>query len=167
MNAASENKPLFQIVSHLCALVVAVYFLYAAWGKLGPAEVRQFSVEISNYKILPAAYTNIPAVILPFVEIFGALALIHPATRKAGSILIGGMLLFFIGAVFYAAIIKGLKISCGCTGAGSGTAGWLTIGRNLLLVAGVVLSNKLYRPADNRNAAARFEVDPPLPAAAD
>ncbi|MCB9853476.1 MAG: hypothetical protein H6819_10305 [Phycisphaerales bacterium] len=163
MTATSDNNTLYRIVSHLCALAVAVFFLYAAWGKLGPAESRQFAVEIGNYKILPAAYTNIPAVILPFIEVFGALALIFPATRKAGSLLIGGMLLFFIGAVFYSAIILDLKISCGCTGSGSGAAGWSVIGRNALLFAGVILSNLLYRPAAARAEAAGFEVDPVLP----
>lgn len=160
MTATSDNNTLYRIVSHLCALAVAVFFLYAAWGKLGPAEARQFAVEIGNYKILPAAYANIPAVIMPFIEIFGALALIFPATRKAGSIVIGGMLLFFIGAVFYSAIILGLKISCGCTGDGSTAAGWGVIGRNILLFGGVILSNLLYRPASARAMAAGFEVAP-------
>jgi putative oxidoreductase len=145
-SSPSGNNTLLRVISHVFALAVAVFFLYAAWNKIGPDNARQFAIEIGNYKILASQYTNIPAIILPWVEVFAAIALIFPATRKAGSILIGGMLLFFIGAVFYSAIILGLKISCGCTGAGSGAAGWLTIGRNLLLLTGVVLSNVLCRP---------------------
>lgn len=160
MSSTSNNNTLLRVISHVCAMAVAVYFLYAAWGKIGPAEVRQFAIEIGNYKILPSQYTNIPAIILPWIEILGAIALIVPATRKAGSILIGGMLVFFIGAVFYSAIILGLKISCGCTGAGGAVAGWGVIGRNALLLTGVVLSNYLCRPKSASAVADDFQPEP-------
>ncbi|MCA9256317.1 MAG: hypothetical protein KDA33_11805 [Phycisphaerales bacterium] len=164
MDATSNNRTLLQTISHVCALAVGGYFLYAAWGKIGPDEARQFAIEIGNYKILPVAYTNIPAVIMPFIEVFGALALIYPPTRKAGSIIIGGLLLFFICAVAYSALYLGLKISCGCTGADSGAAGWSTIGRNVVLFAAMFISNALYRPASARAVGAGFEVNPVLPA---
>lgn len=161
MNATTTNDStaLWRIASHLCALAVAVFFIYAAWGKIGPAETRQFAVEIGNYKILDPAFVNIPAIIMPWIEIFAAIALIVPATRKSGAILIGGMLLFFIGAVFYSAIILDLKISCGCTGAGSGKAGWSVIGRNALLLTATVLSVALLRPKLAVAARRGFDVD--------
>lgn len=133
-----------QIFAHLCALAVAAYFLYAAYGKVGYAGTRQFAIEIGNYKILPPAYVNLPAVFMPWWEVAAAIALIVPATRRAGAIIIGGMLLMFIAAVSYSALHLGLKISCGCTGAGSGPAGWLTIGRNALLLAGTIAAVCFY-----------------------
>jgi len=129
-----------QIVAHLCALAVAGYFLYAAVGKIGHDHTRQFAIEIGNYKILPQAYVNLPAVFMPWWEVAAALALIIPATRRSGAIVIGAMLLMFIAAVSYSAFYLGLKISCGCTGDGSSEAGWLTIGRNVLLLAGTFAS---------------------------
>ncbi len=133
------------VVGHLCALVVGGFFIYAAWGKLG--DVYQFSVEISNYKMpwMNERYVNIPAIILPWLEIAAALALILPRTRKGAALVIGGMLLFFMYAVYDAAIVRRLDISCGCTGKNSGPAGWLTIGRNVLLLAGTALSVYLPR----------------------
>lgn len=145
MAESNNSKALLRVISHLCALAVAAYFIYAAWGKIGPANARQFSIQIANYNILAKEYTNIPAVILPWVEMFGAIALIFTCSRKAGSIIVGGLLIFFIGAVFDAAIIHDLEISCGCTGKGSSHAGWNTIQFDLLLFVGVVLSNLLYR----------------------
>ena len=50
------------------------------------------------------------------------------------------MLLLFIAAISYSALYLGLTIECGCTGKGGGKAGWLTIGRNTLLIAGTLLS---------------------------
>lgn len=141
-----------QIVAHLCALVVAAYFLYAAVGKIGHGDARQFAIEISNYKILSPAYVNLPAVFMPWWEVAAAIALIVPATRRAGAVIIGGMLLMFIAAVAYSALYLGLKISCGCTGDGSSQAGWFTIGRNVLLLAGVVASVYLYTWPAKRQA---------------
>ena len=137
MNGAAPH-PLKRIVGHLCALAVGGFFLYAAAGKL--VDARQFAIEIKNYKILPELYVNIPAILMPWWEVGAAIALLIPATRKAGAILIAAMLLFFIGAVGYSALYLGLKISCGCTGAGSELAGWTTIGRNALLLIGTFLS---------------------------
>lgn len=156
----NDGNTLLRVVSHLCAIAVAIYFIYAAWGKIGPANTRNFAMQISNYKILAAEYVNIPAVILPFVEVFGAIALILPFTRKAGSIIVGGLLLFFIWAVFDAAIVHDLEITCGCTGKGSSQAGWNTIGFDALLFAGVVLSNLLYRPATARAGNPGFQAEP-------
>jgi uncharacterized membrane protein YphA (DoxX/SURF4 family) len=129
-----------QIVAHLCALAVAGYFLYAAAGKIGHDDTRQFAIEIGNYKILPQAYVNLPAVFMPWWEVAAAISLIIPATRRAGAIVIGAMLLLFIAAVSYSAFYLGLKISCGCTGDGSSQAGWLTIGRNVVLLVGTFSS---------------------------
>jgi len=133
------------ILSYVFALGVAGFFIYAAYGKIGPVNARQFAVQIGNYKILDAAYSNVPAIILPFVEVYAAIALLFPKTRKAGAILIAGMLLFFICAVFYSAIHLGLSIDCGCTGKGGSKAGWGVIARNTGLLIATGLSVWLYR----------------------
>ncbi len=128
-----------QWIGHLCALGVAGFFLYAAGSKLY-YDPRQFAVEINNYRILPSEYVNIPAILMPWIELGAAIALLIPATRRSGAILICGMLLAFIAAVSYSALHLGLKIECGCTGKGGSQAGWWTIGRNTLLIAGTLLS---------------------------
>ena len=124
-------------VSHACALGVAGFFLYFALGKI--KDPRQFAIDIGNYQLLSKYASACFAIVLPYWEIGGALALLWPRTRVAGAILIGGMLVMFIVAVALA-MSKGLDISCGCGGHGSGKAGWQTIGRNALLLAGTFLS---------------------------
>lgn len=125
------------LLSHLCALAVAGFFLYFAVGKI--KDPRQFAVDIGNYQIFSKYWSAAFAIVLPWWEIGAALALLLPRTRGAGAILIGGMLIMFIVAVCIA-LSKGLDISCGCAGHGSGKAGWQTIGRNVLLLAGTFLS---------------------------
>lgn len=136
----SARPTVLSVVGHLCALGVAGYFIYAASGKI--IDVQQFAIEIRNYKMafLDPKYVNIPAIILPWIEVVAALALIFPRTRKAGAVVVGAMLLFFIYAVFDAAIVRGLNISCGCTGKDSGPAGWTTIGRNVGLLIATIAS---------------------------
>jgi len=142
-----------QIIAHLCALAGAGYFLYAALGKIGYGDTRTFAYQIIKYEILPPAYAHLPAIFMPWWEVAAAIALIIPATRRGGAIMIGAMLLMFIAAVSYSALYKGLLIGCGCTGDGSSQAGWLTIGRNVLLLAGAVASVYLYPGPAKRQAA--------------
>ncbi|MBX3394748.1 MAG: hypothetical protein KF841_05230 [Phycisphaerae bacterium] len=138
-----------------CALIVGGYFLYAAYFKI--TDVRQFAVEIKNYKLawLEERFIHIPAILIPWIEAAAAIALIVPLTRRGGAIVIGGLLIFFVYAVYDAAIVRNLKISCGCTGKDSGQAGWLTIGRNFLLLAATLAS--VYLPTWRSKSVASVE----------
>lgn len=133
------TKQQLAIVSHVCALGVAGVFLYASIEKIW--EPRQFAMDVTNYRILPEAYANLVAIILPWWEVAAAVALLIPATRRAGAWVISGMLVMFIGAVAYAALYKGLHIKCGCFGKdGSTAAGWKTIGLDVFLLLSTYLS---------------------------
>jgi len=121
-------------VAWLAALSVAGYFVYAAIPKI--VDPRQFALDIRNYRILPEQLVNLAALYMPWLEACAAAALVLPATRRAGAVLVAGLLLLFIGAVSYSAFYLGLDISCGCTGKESTAAGWWTIIRNMMLLAG-------------------------------
>ena len=125
-------------LAHACALVVGGYFIYAAAEKI--VEPRQFAIDIRNYRILPDVLLHLPALFLPWWEMAAAVMLVVPKTRRAGTTLICGLLLVFIAMIGYSAIYKGLDISCGCTGKDSSQAGWLTIGRNVLLLIAALYS---------------------------
>ena len=135
--SASPDSAWKPIVGHLCALGVSGFFFYFVYGKL--MDPRQFAIDIGNYQLMSKYASACFAIVLPWWELGAALALLWPRTRPAGAILIGGMLLMFIGAVALA-MSKGLDISCGCGGHGSGKAGWTTIGRNTLLLVGTCLA---------------------------
>ena len=115
-----------KIARPVCLLAVSGAFLYAASSKI--IEPRQFVVAIKNYRMVPEATLNAMALILPWWEVGAAIAILIPKTRRAGAILITGMLLMFIAAVSYAALYKGYNIDCGCWGKGDATGG-LSSGR--------------------------------------
>lgn len=117
----SVATPLWRtMTAWVCALGVAGVFLYAGFEKI--VEPRQFVIAISNYRIVPERGLNALALILPWLECLAAIALILPTTRRAGAILICGMLVMFITAVSYSALYKGLNIDCGCFGKGNPSA---------------------------------------------
>ncbi|GJQ25434.1 MAG: hypothetical protein HBSAPP02_04660 [Phycisphaerae bacterium] len=117
----SVATPLWRtMTAWVCALGVAGVFLYAGFEKI--VEPRQFVIAISNYRIVPERGLNALALILPWLECLAAIALILPTTRRAGAILICGMLVMFITAVSYSALYRGLNIDCGCFGKGNPSA---------------------------------------------
>lgn len=131
------NRHQLRALSHLCALGVAGAFVWASSIKIW--EPRQFAMDITNYRILPESLANLMAILLPWWELAAAIALIIPATRKSGAMLVTGMLMMFICAVSYSALYKGLHIDCGCFGKdGSAMAGWKTIGLDVFLLAATV-----------------------------
>lgn len=147
MSSKSANS-LRQLVAHLCALAVAGVFFYAAYEKI--KWPGQFVIAIKNYRMVPELYLNLMALLLPWWEVAAGIALIFPRTRRAGAILILGMLVMFMVAVSYAAFYKGYNIDCGCFGKDSATAGWRTIGLDVLLSLCTLASVYLYtwkRPA--------------------
>lgn len=121
----------------LCLLAVAGVFLYSAQQKI--VEPRQFVIDIKNYRMVPEPMLNLMAILLPWWEAAAAIALLVPRTRRAGAILICGMLLMFITAVSYAALYKGYNISCGCFGKGSAAAGVKTIALDIGLLLATIL----------------------------
>lgn len=136
--AGDRRRGTWRMIAHFCAFSVSGIFLYAAQSKI--IEPRQFIIDIKNYRMVPEAYLHLMAIFLPWWEVGAALALAVPRTRRAGAILITGMLLMFITAVSYAALYKGYNISCGCFGKGSAAAGWKTIALDAALMIATFVS---------------------------
>ena len=133
-----------KIARPVCLLAVSGAFLYAASSKI--IEPRQFVVAIKNYRMVHEAALHAMALILPWWEVGAAIALLIPKTRRAGAMLITGMLLMFIAAVSYAALYKGYNIDCGCFGKNSAAAGWKTIGLDVALLVGTFFATRPTRP---------------------
>lgn len=94
-------------------LLVSVLFVLASLGKI--ADPTRFLDEIRRYELAPFAVTPAMALVLPWLELLGALfLLIGPLRREARAVL---MILL---AVFTAAKIvvwaQGKAIECGCGG---------------------------------------------------
>ena len=95
----------------LFRLILSYIFISASIGKILSPE--DFSVAIQNYKILPEILTNIPAIILPWVELYcGVFILLGIFPRASAASLIVLTTIFIIA--ISSAMLRGLDISCGC-----------------------------------------------------
>lgn len=114
-----------------------------AWAGIQKAlDSQLFLQDIESYEILPYRWAWLMSIWLPFLEITAAVALL--TTRKwaqAGALVIGGLLIAFMGAII-SAWARGLSLSCGCFGASAEPANypWLITRDCLLLgLAGFIL----------------------------
>jgi putative oxidoreductase len=100
--------------------LIGALFIYASIYKiLDPAA---FAASIRNYMIIPPAWTNLIALVLPWIEVGAGLFLIFGIQTRPSALLTTGMLAVFLGAILYAYSI-GLDIDCGCFGSAAGSAG--------------------------------------------
>lgn len=124
----------------LAPFIFGFVFLAAGVSKL----LRTSSVAhtISNYRLLPPSAVRAIACLLAAVESSaGILMLLSPwlpVYRLAWS-LTSSLLLIFSAAIA-SALLRGLKIPCGCGLLLNGhVISWMTLGRNLLMLAVLVL----------------------------
>jgi len=92
-------------------VILGGIFIYAAAGKiLYPAE---FSEAVTNYQLVPVMFTNLVAIILPWVELVAGLLLINGFRTQSGNLIIFLLICIFSFGAF-SALIRGLDINCGC-----------------------------------------------------
>jgi uncharacterized membrane protein YphA (DoxX/SURF4 family) len=108
----SRRKLLFQRpLVFWVRLLVGVIFIAASIDKiLNPAAFAQM---VNNYQILPDAFINVTAIVLPWVElVLGGLLIVGlwiPGTVVLANVL----LLSFFGSLLFN-LARGLDIHCGC-----------------------------------------------------
>jgi uncharacterized membrane protein YphA (DoxX/SURF4 family) len=120
-------------------LVTAGLFIWAASVKL--AEPRDFLFSIKGFKVLPESHAMLEAFafMVPWTEMVCAVALIAGFWARSAAIVIGGMLVVFVGAIL-SVLVRGMSVECGCFGdfsllCSGGVIGWCNIGQNALLFA--------------------------------
>jgi len=92
-------------------IILGAIFVYASWGKiLDPAA---FAQAIANYQILPPAWVNAVAWMLPWLELVSGICLISGKLVRGSALVIALMLIVFMGALGFNAY-RGLDIACGC-----------------------------------------------------
>jgi uncharacterized membrane protein YphA (DoxX/SURF4 family) len=95
----------------LARLILGGLFIYASIDKI--AQPLQFSRIIESYKILPLSLVTLPALILPWVELFAGICLVSGLFVRSAAMLLSALLVFFIVVLGFNAW-RGIKISCGC-----------------------------------------------------
>jgi len=92
-------------------LLIGGLFIYASIYKVW--DPASFAVSIRNYMIVPASWSNLIALTLPWIELGAGVFLILGIQTRASALLTTVMLGVFLAALFYAFSI-GLDIDCGC-----------------------------------------------------
>jgi uncharacterized membrane protein YphA (DoxX/SURF4 family) len=92
-------------------LLIGGLFVYASVHKI--VDPASFAQAIRNYQFLPVAWTNLVAVVLPWIEIAaGALLILGIQTRPSALVITALMAAFLVG--LFHAYSAGLDIDCGC-----------------------------------------------------
>ena len=116
-------------------IVVGILFGWAALAKL--ADLASFALQVHNFRLLPIAAENLVAMLLPWVELVAAMALVLGVRPRSGAWVAGLLLAVFTVGVAQA-MARGLDFECGCFGKASATrVGWGKLAQNvgMLLLA--------------------------------
>lgn len=121
-----------EIVKIGVRLLVSGLFLYSGWVKI--LDLEAFAVAVQGYQLLPDALILPVVAILPWLEIWCAIALwITPPFRRAAWVWITLMLIVFTLAKI-SVLQRGIATSCGCSGS-TDLMTWKDVWSNCLWLA--------------------------------
>src|SRR5262245_43197137 len=110
-------------------IVVGLLFGWAALAKLD--DLSAFALQVHNFRLLPISAENLVAMLLPWVELVAAMALVLGIRPRAGAWVAGVLLAVFTLGVA-SAMYRRLDFECGCFGKASATrVGWGKLAQNL------------------------------------
>ena len=92
-------------------IALGVFFVVAALPKI--VDPPSFAHMIYNYRIVPGAFVNLMALVLPWFELLAGIALILGIWTRTSAALIGALLGVFIVAISFN-LARGNAIDCGC-----------------------------------------------------
>jgi len=109
--------------------------VWAAASKL--PDMGAFAESVANYRLVPPALVPAVAAAVVGVEAVAGLLLVAGRLTRAASLVAAALLALFTAGLALA-LLRGIDLRCGCFG-GQETATWLTVGRDLGLLAATVL----------------------------
>ncbi|MCS6245822.1 MAG: DoxX family protein [Opitutus sp.] len=134
--STDRRAGLFRWVGWGARITLAGLFLWAGIRKAMEPEL--FLQDIESYELLPYRWAWLMSIWLPFLEITAAVALLMTLKwAQAGALVIGGLLLVFLGAII-SGWVRGLTLSCGCFGASTEPANYLWLVVRDVLMLGLV-----------------------------
>lgn len=127
-------------------LRIGIGVLFVITGALKLADPSAFAVEIHNYQLFPVLAAGMAAT-LPTIEVVLGIALIAaPRAWARGSALATFALMAIFTIAVSSVLARGIDISCGCFGAGSGSVTAMTLLRDLALLAACAVIYALAAP---------------------
>ncbi len=115
-------------------IFLAALFIYAGLPKI--LAPQAFALVVFRFHLLPDDLINTVALLLPWLEIFAAFALLLPSWRRAGMLWLT-IMLGIATAALAISLVRGLDIDCGCFTLQPGRShiGWWSLARNAALIA--------------------------------
>jgi uncharacterized membrane protein YphA (DoxX/SURF4 family) len=107
--APGEHKMKYLLLA--ARLLIGGVFVYASLHKI--VDPEGFAQAIRNYQMIPAQWTNIAALILPWIELIAGGLLILGVLTRPSALITTSLMAVFLVALFYA-YVAGLDIDCGC-----------------------------------------------------
>jgi uncharacterized membrane protein YphA (DoxX/SURF4 family) len=92
-------------------IALGIFFIVAALPKL--VDPPSFAHMIYNYRIVPGAFVNLLALVMPWFELLAGLGLVLGIWTRTSAALVGALLLVFIVAISLN-LARGNAIDCGC-----------------------------------------------------
>ena len=130
----------------IVALRLGLGGLFLIAGVLKLSDPSAFALEIHNYQLLPALAPALAAA-LPTVEIaLGAAMAIGPRRWAHASAFAATLVLLVFTVAVSSVVVRGINITCGCFGEGSGPVTALTVLRDIALVAAALALTWWTRP---------------------
>jgi len=128
---------------------LAILFLVAGAPKILHAD--QFAEAVNNYHLLSMTGVNWMVIVLPWLEVVCALALLGGIAVRGAAFLLVVLLVVFIIAIA-SGIHRGLDISCGCFGMGESgkRVGYEEIVRDAAMLAAAIAVWVMSRPVRSK-----------------
>lgn len=112
-------------------LIIGGLFLYAGVIKIG--HPYEFAAAVQAYQLLPQFLVGLAAVVIPWLEIVCALALLFGYKPRSALFTFMLLLVFFL-AIIGLTMSRGLDIDCGCGLLASRRIGWWVLMEDFALL---------------------------------
>jgi len=112
-------------------LLIGGLFLYSGLSKIG--QPYQFAAAIQAYQLLPQFLVGLAAVVIPWIETVGALALFFGWKPRSALVNLMLLLVVFVAVIGFT-MFRGLDIDCGCGLLSNRRVGWLVLIEDLTLL---------------------------------
>lgn len=130
-----------------CTYIMAAVFIFAALDKYG--SLWGFTADLYEYRVVGSTTGAVLAHLIPGIELFVGISVLHQSLRKAAAICMASLLAIFLLAQI-AALYQSLDISCGCFESPEYVVGSVSIVRNIALLV-VALTTGWLSKADLYN----------------
>ncbi len=102
------------VIIWIAALALGAIFAASAIMKF--ADLNEFRGAVENYRIVPEVSEPLLTFAIPAAELFGAIAMLIPATRAYGAATLLTLIAIFTAAIAINLLRGRLYIDCGCFG---------------------------------------------------